>query len=207
MMSEVKRLGVVSISKGNTKMGGIQSVSLPAVITCRPCSCHNKCYARKLERIRKTVARAYQNNLTVLNETPEVYWREVEAAIMLSRYFRFHVSGDIPDKNYFDKMVEVAVRQQHCEILCFTKKFEIVNEYIATHGDLPQNLHIIFSAWIGLEMVNPFSLPEAHVRYRDGFTTARHGAMECAGNCSECATVGEGCWSLQKGEQVIFNEH
>lgn len=200
-------MGLVSISKGNTKMGLIQSVSLPAVITCRDCECHNKCYALKLERFRKTVAQAYQNNLRVLVETPEIYWREVEAAIMLSRYFRFHVSGDIPNKEYFDNMVEVASRQNHCEILCFTKKYEIVNEYIEAHGELPENLHIIFSAWVGLEMINPFSLPEAHVRYRDRFTTAREDAVECAGNCSECASVGCGCWNLKSGEQVVFNEH
>ena len=89
-------MGVVSISKGNSKMGAIQSVSLPAVITCRACECQKKCYARKLEKIRKTVAHAYNNNLQVLIKSPDVYWREVEAAIMLSRYFRFHVSGDIP---------------------------------------------------------------------------------------------------------------
>ena len=200
-------MGTVSISKGNTKMGDIQSVSLPAVVTCKDCGCQTKCYARKLERIRKTVARAYQNNLRVLTETPDVYWREVEASIMLSRYFRFHVSGDIPSKEYFDKMVEVAARQKHCEILCFTKKFEIVNEYIETHGELPQNLHMIFSGWVGLQMINPFSLPEAHVRYRDGSTTAREDAVECAGNCTECASVSGGCWTLQKGEQVVFNEH
>ena len=200
-------MGAVSISKGNSKMGSIQSVSLPAVVTCRACDCQKKCYARKLEKIRRTVAQAYKNNLQVLIDTPDVYWREVEATIMLSRYFRFHVSGDIPNKEYFDKMVEIATRQKHCEILCFTKKFEIVNEYIATHGDLPENLHMIFSAWVGLEMINPFSLPTAEVRYKDGRCFAREDAVECAGNCTECASVSGGCWTLKKGEQVVFNEH
>lgn len=200
-------MSCVSISNGNTKMGAIQSVSLPAAITCKPCDCQKKCYALRLERIRKVVAESYRRNLRVLTETPEVYWREVEAAIMLSRYFRFHVSGDIPDAEYFDKMVEVSSRQKHCEILCFTKKFEIVNEYIKTHGKLPKNLHIVFSGWIGLDMINPFSLPEAHVRYRDGTTTARDDAVECGGNCTECARISGGCWNLKSGEQVVFNEH
>lgn len=55
-------MGVVSISKGNSKMGAVQSVSLPAVVTCRACDCQKKCYARKLEKIRRTVAQAYKNN-------------------------------------------------------------------------------------------------------------------------------------------------
>jgi len=201
----------VSISKGNEKLGAIHSVSLPSGITCKACGCEKKCYARRIERRRKSVREAYQNNLNILETEPDTYWREVEAAIMLSRFFRFHVSGDIPNQDYMSRMSVIARRNPHCEILCFTKKFEIVNEHISylkcTGSDLPQNLHMIFSAWVGLEMVNPFSLPEAHVRYRDGTTTARPDAVQCGGNCTECAITDDGCWTLEKGEQVVFDEH
>lgn len=197
----------VSISKGNEKLGNIQSVSLPSVLTCRECDCSKKCYARRIERRRPSVGAAYKNNLQVLQTEPDVYWREVEAAIMLSRFFRFHVSGDIPDTAYLCNMISVAKRNKHCEILCFTKKYEIVNKLLASGIDLPDNLHIIFSGWVGLQMVNPFSLPEAHVLYRDGTTTARPDALNCSGNCAECALTCGGCWSLKNGEQVVFNEH
>lgn len=219
----------VSISKGNEKLGSIQSVSLPSGITCKECDCRKKCYARRIEQRRRSVRDAYQNNLTVLNKEPNTYWREVEAAIMLSRYFRFHVSGDIPSSDYFERMVEIAKRNSHCEILCFTKKYEIVNDYISNAYSnsikgttiypqpynwqmiaelfLPKNLHIIMSGWKGLRMENPYNLPEAHVRYRDGTTTASDEAKECSGNCTECAITDEGCWTLRFGEQVIFNEH
>lgn len=198
---------MVSISKGNSKLGSIRSVSLPSVITCRKCECQKKCYARKLERIRKSVSHAYQNNLAILNSDPDTYWREVEAAIMLSRFFRFHVSGDIPDEQYFQKMVEVSERNKHCEILCFTKKYEIVNDFLKSGGRIPPNLHMIFSGWVDLQMVNPFLLPEAHVRCRDGSTTARPDAIKCNGNCTECAITDGGCWTLKSGEQVVFDEH
>lgn len=200
-------MGTVKISPGNSKLGAIPSVSLPSVLTCRVCACQKKCYARKLERMRKSVAAAYAHNLSILQNDPDVYWREVEAAIMMSRFFRFHVSGDIPDMDYLIHMVDVSARNQHCQILCFTKKYELVNEHIERHGPLPNNLHMIFSGWVGLEMVNPFSLPEAHVRYRDGNTTAAPGAMDCGGNCTECAVTDGGCWSLKTGEQVVFKEH
>lgn len=196
----------VSISKGNEKLGSIHSVSLPAGITCVACDCNKKCYAKRLEQRRTSVRNAYQNNLNILLNNPDVYWREVEAAIMLSRFFRFHVSGDIPDATYLSRMVEVAKRNPHCEILCFTKKYKIVNDY-ACNDMLPVNLHIIFSAWVGLQMVNPFLFPEAHVRYRNGFTTASETAKECGGNCTECATTNDGCWTLRSGEQIVFNEH
>lgn len=197
----------VSISSANKKMGKISSVSLPSVVTCRKCACQQKCYARKLERLRPAVAAAYKRNLDVLQSDPDTYWREVEAAIMLSRFFRFHVWGDIPDITYLIRMVDVAQRNQHCQILCFTKKYELVNDYLSGGAVLPSNLHMILSAWTGLEMQNPFLLPEAHVRYRDGSTTARDDAKLCGGNCTECACTDDGCWTLQRGEQVIFNEH
>ena len=84
----------IKISPGNSKMGAIPSVSLPAIKTCRDCKCKEKCYAAKLERLRPTVRNAYQHNLEVLQSNPETFWREVEATVMLNRYFRFHVSKD-----------------------------------------------------------------------------------------------------------------
>lgn len=197
----------VKISRGNSKLGAIPSVSLPSIITCRGCDCRIKCYANKLERLRPTVRRAYKHNLDVLTNDPDTYWREVEGSVMMNRYFRFHVSGDIVDDTYFENMVGIAQRNQHCSILCFTKKFEIVNAFLEAGGTIPDNLHMIFSGWVGLEMPNPFSLPEAHVIYRDGTTTAANEAIPCGGNCTECALTDGGCWNLKRGEQVVFREH
>lgn len=201
-------MGSVKISPGNSKMGSIASVSLPAGITCRDdCACREKCYAMKLERLRPAVRNAYRSNYELLRDDPTTYWREVEASVMMSRFFRFHVSGDIPNEAYLYKMVRIAERNPHCQILCFTKKYGLVNQYIAENGGLPENLHVILSGWKGLAMDNPNNLPEAHVRYRDGTTTARQDAIPCGGNCTECAVTDGGCWSLQRGQQVVFDEH
>ena len=197
----------VKISNGNSKMGKIPSVSLPAGLTCRcDCECNKKCYAKRLERLRPAVRKAYQSNYDLLINNPETYWREVEASIMMSRFFRFHVSGDITDESYLVHMIEIATRTPHCEILCFTKRYEIVNK-VLLEWVKPENLHLILSGWKGLDMFNPFDLPEAHVRYKDGTTTAREDAIECTGNCARCAITDGGCWTLQRGEQVVFNEH
>ena len=204
-------MGHVKISPGNSKLGSIPSVSLPSVVTCKQGVCQNKCYARKLERLRPVVAAAYASNLNLLQTDPETFWREVEGSIMMSRFFRFHVSGDIPDENYFRHMVEIAKRNPHCQILCFTKKFELVNTFIFENilfdEDFPKNLHIVFSAWVGQQMINPYSFPEAHIRYKDGTATTELPCFECSGNCTECAVTDGGCWVLKPGERVIFNEH
>lgn len=199
----------IKVSPGNIKMGAIPSVSLPAGVTCRKnCLCWTKCYAHKIERLRKNVREAYESNYRLLMEDPDTYWREVNATVMLNRYFRFHVSGDIVDMDYLVNMVKVAKDNPHCQILCFTKQYELVNEYLDNNEEgFPSNLHIIFSVWDGMECPNPHNLPEAHVRYRDGHTTARDDAYECGGNCTDCAVVECGCWVLENGEQIIFNEH
>lgn len=199
----------VHLSYSNSKMGNITSVSLPAGETCRTdCPCLPVCYAAKIARFRPSVRSAYQTNLDLLRVSPETYWREVEGAIMMSRFFRFHVSGDIPDVPYFTHMVEVALRNPHCEILCFTKQYEIVNRCVEMGVSIPDNLHIVFSAWRGLRMDNPNRFPTAHVIYKDGTTTAlSKRAKLCRGFCEGCAANGEGCWTLQKGEEIMFHEH
>ena len=199
----------VVISKGNIKMGQIQSISLPPIVTCSPLACKfcgKKCYARKICKLRRTVKESYDNNLDILMNDKELFWREVNAAVAMATHFRFGVSGDIPDFDYLLKMVEVAKNNKHCKILCFTKQYGFVNKYLKTKR-LPKNLHLIFSAWKGLPMDNPYNLPETHVFYRDGTTTASDGARYCSGNCFECAVANRNCWNLKKGEQIIFKEH
>ena len=201
----------VVISKGNIKMGQIQSVSLPPIVTCSASAykfCGKKCYARKICKLRRTVRESYDNNLDILLNDKELFWREVEGSIKLTTYFRFFVSGDIYDKDFLENMVLCARKNKHCNILCFTKKYSLVNEYLEHHR-LPKNLNIVFSAWKGLEMPNPFNLPTAEVMYKDGTSTAEEGKkyIYCSGNCSECISEKRSCWNLRKGEGVIFAEH
>lgn len=201
----------VVISKGNIKMGQIQSVSLPPIVTCSSLACKfcgKKCYARKICKLRRPVKESYDNNLDILLNDKELFWREVNAAVALTTYFRFFVSGDIYDKDFLENMVLCARKNKHCNILCFTKKYSLVNEYLKHHR-LPKNLNIVFSAWKGLEMPNPFNLPTAEVMYKDGTSTAEEGKkyMYCPGNCSECISEKRSCWSLKRNEGVIFAEH
>lgn len=196
----------VSISAGNTKMGAIPSVSLPPVITCAAgCKCAAKCYAAKLCRLRPTVRAAYQRNLDILMEDPVDYWRQVRAAAANARYFRFHVSGDIPDLGYFLEMRFTAITNPGTQFLAFTKQYAIVNSMLAMGFSIPENLNLIFSAWPGMPMDNPHRLPVAHVIFRGQQPDPAW--KICGGNCAECACQGIGCWELKRGENIAFYEH
>ena len=203
----------VSISRGNAKMGLVPSVSLPPVKTCSPEAvkyCGRKCYVKRyVMRRQKTVGAAYERNLYLLQNEPEKFWREVNGAVAMATHFRFGVSGDIPDLSYLEHIFKIAESNPHCEILCFTKQYLIVHDALCLRvkDDIPKNLHIILSAWKGLPMLNPYNLPEAHVFFKDGTTTAKDGAKYCSGNCYECAMTNANCWSLKNGEQIIFKEH
>lgn len=209
-MNDIKEQHVC-ISKSNIKLGMIPSVSLPPIVTCSPNACKfcgKKCYARKMCKLRPSVKESYENNLDILLNDKEKFWREVGGSMALTTYFRFFVSGDIYDKDFLENMVLCAKKNKHCNILCFTKKYSLVNEYLEHHR-LPKNLKIVFSAWKGLEMPNPYKLPTAEVMYKDGTSTAEEGKkyIYCSGNCSECISENRNCWNLKKGEGVIFAEH
>ena len=202
----------VSISQGNNKMGKVASVSLLPILTC-PARCNGtcgeKCYAKKLAILRPTVARAYARNTAVARLAPEVFLRVVDNAMRSARYFRFHVSGDLPDYDYLLRVVWVCMDNPHCEVLMFTKRFELVNRYIEQFGSLPRNLHCLFSGWTNLrptdDGLNPNGLPETTVYASEA--DIRPEWTLCGGNCLDCAIHEGGCWAAKPGETIAFTIH
>jgi hypothetical protein len=195
----------ISISPGNKKLGFIPSVSLPPIVTCAAgCTCATKCYAARYCKIRKNVRDAYARNYRIYQNNIDDYFLQVKAAAMVSKYFRYHVSGDIPDLNYLDKMVKLAEDLPGTTFLVFTKKYNLVNNF-RQHAAVPANLKIIFSAWPGMNMENPYNFPVANVIFK-GQAPADNWKI-CGGNCMECACRGVGCWELKSGENIAFYEH
>lgn len=197
----------LSVSPGNRKMGAIPSVSLPPVKTCTNCAvCAGKCYAARMVRRFATVRNAYENNLALYAADPEAFFFQAKAAAMISRFFRWHVSGDIPNADYFRRMVQLAEDLPSTSFLCFTKNYSVVNSFIDNGGAIPENLHVIFSAW-GKQLIpdNPHGLPVSDVIFK-GETPADDWKI-CGGNCFECCCRGVGCWELKPGETIAFYEH
>jgi hypothetical protein len=181
----------VSISKGNSKMGAIPSVSLPACITCNPdAPCFKLCYAVRIARRYKESREAYQRNLDILNTDPGLYWLQVKAAASMTRFFRYHVSGDIPNLAYFAQMVRLAEELPNTNFLAFTKQYSIVNMFISTERKLPKNLKIIFSNWGSWRCFNPYDLPVWEIIFPD--TEVSNSWKICGGHCTECACRGIG---------------
>lgn len=193
----------------NEKTNGVMFVSLLPFLTCgKNCkgTCDRLCYAAKFCNCRcdnYMPSRAKNTALAIAN--PLKYFYQIEKAVKMLRFFRWHESGDIINRPYFKAMVQIALNNQHCEFLAFTKQFAIVNAWIRENGELPKNLHIVFSAWYNLEPDNPFNLPLSYP-YNANYP-AKEESFSCGGNCEACACKGVGCWQLKKGQSIAFEEH
>lgn len=202
----------VSISDGNDKMGAVASVSLLPLVTCPGRCAHTcgaKCYAAKIANMRPSVLAAYARNTAMAIHCPDLFWAAVRVAMAGVRWFRFHVSGDILNADYLQRMIDAVAAAPWCQVLVFTKRYSLVNDWIAAHGGtraaLPANLHLLFSAWPGLEMDNRYNFPVAAVVMRGQDPDPAW--LVCGGNCFDCACRGVGCWVLQAGQVVCFREH
>ena len=200
------------ISGGNMKLGAIMNISLPPVLTCHNCaSCKNYCYAvRSYNRLPDT-AKAWNENYNLFLTDPVEYFRSISNAVKTQRFFRWHVSGDIVKLNYFYNMIYVAKDNPKTEFLAFTKAYQIINDAIAAGAVIPSNLHLLFSASPGVDMPNPYRLPECHINFEDPALNTYNGGAEfvyhCTGNCTECAVNGCGCFFLKPGDVTIINQH
>lgn len=197
----------VKFSYGNRKTGNlVPSVSLIPIADCGgACKvCAKGCYAARNITCYDQSRRAFANNSAIARNNPEKFFREVDGEMKKNCWFRFFVSGDILSRPFFDAMVEVSKSNPHCQALGFTKQFGIVNVWIDENGELPSNLHIIFSEWRGLDVPNPHNLPTSRPVWKGELVPS---GIWCGGDCSACAVKDEGCWSLKKGERILFEAH
>lgn len=194
------------ISMGNRKMGAIPSVSLPPILTCRKnAPCARDCYACKLCRIYKNVKESYMKNYELLNCNHVKYFEELSTAMSLSTHFRMHVSGDIPNDYYFYCLVKIIKKNPGCQVLMFTKQYEIVNKYLEYGHKLPKNLKLLFSGWNEWQPENPYKFPKTDV-IKTIDELPKNGIL-CNGNCSNCVCRNTGCWNLKKGQTLYFIKH
>ena len=194
------------VSNTNSKLGGqIYSINLPPVVTCRAdAPCFKGCYACKGNWLFPNVKNSLQHNLEAYKSNPILFFESVAAQTALVRFCRWHSSGDIVDMQYFEGMCKVARKNKDTHYLCFTKKYEIINEFLSKGKRIPKNLSIVFSAWSNWIPENPYDLPMTYV-YGKEFNNELipKDAIPCGGKCETC----QACWTLKKGQHVYFLKH
>lgn len=202
----------VRISYGNRKTTAmVPSVSLIPIADCGNCSaCKNGCYDIRHVCCYAGSQKQRAVNSAIAHQDLPRYFKEIKAHAQFHRAFRYHVGGDITCPAYLTGMVDVAIKVPTCQFLALTKRFTLVNNYLADHPEgFPKNLHIIFSDWRGMSMPNPYNLPVSSPVWKDG-TMGKHVTDRqfwCPSNCAECAEEGKGCWAAGKGDTILFEAH
>lgn len=201
------------ISTGNSKIGHALNVSLPCGAGyCGNCSgCSAYCYdIRDGLRYGKNVINARARNYALLKKDRDNYFEQIAQKMTRRRknfYLRFHVGGEIPDYDYFCRMVEIARAFPHFTIWTYTKMYGFVNLYVMEHGGtrekaIPANLHIMFSEWYPMPITNPYNFPE--FRFVPKEKQPNPDIYICPGNCDICKAAGRGCIA---GETTQGLEH
>lgn len=205
------------ISKGNTKIGNVLNFSLAPIKSCgnRCKVCMHECYDIKACLLYRAVIQARVRNFVMAKMCRDRLFSEIRLACSRRRknkFFRWHVSGDILDYDYFCRMVETAKMFPEFRFWTYTKNYEFVNQYVAEHGDnrfvaIPENFVIMFSRWDGIEMVNPYGFPEYFAidnseEIIDNLIKSGK-YHHCMGNCNDCikghcgCIYGQSCWIVK----------
>ena len=204
----------LSISKGNSKLQGINNFSLPPVKSCPNCSfCFQtltnsqgkkiklECYAMKAykSKVRQNVRKAWDKNFNIAQENLEKFYDDMVEFLKHTRktIFRIHVSGDFFSQAYLEKWFEIIRLFPNIRFLTFTKAFSL------DFSNKPINLIVYASIMpnmaIPLDFINRFNTLQAFCDIPENYNPTI--ATKCPGSCAKC----QFCWSSQKN--VFFAVH
>jgi len=195
-------------SHGNTKIGRTMNLSLLPAVTCPAgVPCCKKCYAMKAMKQYPATMKRWYTNTCLWQQDPVAFEHGLDALISKQKpkYFRWHVAGDIPDRNYMAMMMRLAVMHPETHFLAFTKHYEMLS--FCGRRTCPANLKLVMSGWPGYrtELFEKIArvYPTSYIRTKDGLAVIPEGCKECPGACATCRL----CWHLKPGQGVVFNEH
>jgi hypothetical protein len=200
-------MSLVSIAEKNSKLGLIPNISLLPIVSCVKgivCAKWTECYAVKFVKMYKNVKAAWKKNTDLAKSNPDLYFSAIFDFLWRRKFshFRWHVSGDILDQNYFDRMCILATDYPNTQFLAFTKR------YTLDFSCRPDNLTIMFSIWPTLDLPKrppgikfAFLQDGTEKRLPDIVELLDYNLKLCHGNCDVCLF----CWSPKS--DVIMPKH
>ena len=205
------RSNEICANNNNRKLGkACISVPFPVAVCNPEAPCFQKCYAQHGCQSFANVQGAYYRNLRLYNNSADDFFEQLYYKVKFSGLpmVRFFDSGDFPDMEFLVRSVEFVKRFPNVKFMAYTKKYDLINEYLDKGGELPDNYNIFFSAWDRLWMVpNPHNLPIAYVKFKDARMTPDipKYAFHCPGRESTCSACMV-CWN-KRVKAVYFDEH
>lgn len=199
----------VTFPDGNKKQDRMISLALSPAHSCpadAPCRKENggSCYYQAEEGYYPSVAQSALNNWNVYKTDQDRFWKAVRKAVAYAVAqgigFRPFEGGDIPDYDFFCKLMEIAKEHPHL-MHGMTKKYWIVNKYIREHGGnrdcILKYYNLRFSEWTGYPMDNPYNIPVFALTFKEEETTCLEQRMKMVGkewSCMDCYFRNLGCY-------------
>ena len=196
-MTNINKL---SISKGNSKLGNIPSLSKTPVATCpKGVPCSSKCYAMKSYRMYPSVRTAWDKNTRLIKEDILEAQRQLKDFLSKKKpsYFRVNVAGDIESLMELAIWMELAISYPDTTFLIYTKNYKLLERHTALCINLsenipefeirPNNLVIYVSQWIGEDRTKEAGKSLCNIA--GTFTSEAdipEGYYICKGDCREC---------------------
>lgn len=200
----------VRISEGNEKIGPILNVSFPPATSCQPgVPCAKEgCYAKKAWKQYPGTRRAWTHNWRKLNHNRDAFFEDIHQRLVTKPrqrkfpiFFRWQVSGDIPDQDYVERMKDMARAHSGIYMTAFTKNYSL------NISNLPRNLTIIPSAWPKLSMPEEVVYGSRIAWMYDSKNVderIKGNYYVCSGSCTGCWA----CWHINELEKdVLFHKH
>lgn len=116
-------------------------------------------------------------------DAPIAYFNEIKSYLGKRRkplrFFRWNVSGDVPDIAYFKSILSVASVFPETQFALYARRAFILDKY--EPGNLPINLEVRESVWINEQPRSKFA--PFIVFEKD---SPIYGSFVCPGNCAWC---------------------
>jgi hypothetical protein len=145
------QVSTIHISKMTGKLEGFKAISSNTVTNpycIKQFNCGNadnictKCYSHTmLNSYRKNMQPALERNSQLL--ASEILPVD-QLPVILEAFFRFNAHGELINTNHLANLVNIAIKNPHCNFALWTKQNGMIQEYFATNAK-PSNLILIYS--------------------------------------------------------------
>lgn len=145
------QISTIHISKMTGKLEGFKAISSNTVTNpycIQQFNCGNsdnictKCYSHTmLNSYRKNMQKPLEHNSQLLSSTVLPF---DQLPVILDAFFRFNAHGELINIIHLTNLVNIAVKNPHCNFALWSKQNQLVQEYFASNQK-PSNLILIFS--------------------------------------------------------------
>lgn len=122
--------------------------------TCSGCcdGCERDCYAVRDGKLHHNACiPAWGKNTLIARNDIDGMFEQLKKGLIKNKakVLRWHSAGEIENFNYLLHMVKIAVEMPHIQFYCYTKRFDLITQYLKDFKKFPKNFVVNISVWHG----------------------------------------------------------